>query len=172
MLHHPPSSQKTATAVFFMRRVHPPTRCQAGTRLLHPWLPSKLARSSPVSHTGSEGSNILRSISPQLQTCSPISPCDANTPWSAESQPQNDNPPSNNENDANQLLPKIAKFQIVSHESVVLCYQYAGPGNRNPSTTLVGPSPAPDLCMHIFIQTCGDFRSREIRNGEIASRSS
>jgi len=31
----PPLTPKTATAGFYLRRVHPPTRYQAGTRLLH-----------------------------------------------------------------------------------------------------------------------------------------
>ena len=44
------SSQKTARAGFYTRRVPPPSLCQAGTRLLHTgfthWLPSSFARSS------------------------------------------------------------------------------------------------------------------------------
>ena len=31
---------------------------------------------------------------------------------------------------------------------------------RNPSTTLVGPSPAPDLCMHIFRRAMPLWRLR------------
>ena len=64
VLHHPPSNHKTATALY-IGRVHPPTRCQAGTRLLNPWLPSRLARSSLVSNAGSKGSNILHIIAPR-----------------------------------------------------------------------------------------------------------
>ena len=35
LAYRPPSRQKTATAGFYMRRVHPPSRYQAGTSLLH-----------------------------------------------------------------------------------------------------------------------------------------
>jgi len=118
VLHHPPSSQKTATAVFFMRRVHPPTRCQAGTRLLHPWLPSKLARSSPVSHAGSKGSNILLS-SPPMQPCSPT-PLETRTPPGVLRVGCGTvNPPSNIENDAIQLISKNSKIiSIVSQNRI------------------------------------------------------
>jgi len=110
-----------------MRRVHPPTRCQAGTRLLHPWLPSKLARSSPVSHAGSKGSNILLS-SPPMQPCSPT-PLETRTPPGVLRVGCGTvNPPSNIENDAIQLISKNSKK--ISHQSNRICgliinvYQY------------------------------------------------
>ena len=39
-------------------------------------------------------------------------------------------------------------------------------GNRNSTTTLVGPSPAPDLCMHIFKRAMPLWRVR--REEEVA----
>jgi hypothetical protein len=104
VLHRPPSRQKTTTAGFYMRRVHPPTRSQAGTRLLHPWLPSRLARSSPVSPRFSEREKILRSIAPQLHPCSPAPPPSTDTHGGTASQVRDGDLPSNSENDANQLI--------------------------------------------------------------------
>ena len=57
-------------------------------------------------------------------------------------------------------------------KSVVKCYQNARPGNRNPSTTLVGPSPAPDLCMHIFSNAMPLWRVRSsasVAGGEVGA---
>ena len=69
----------------------PTNKMSSGDEVATHWLPSRLARSSPVSQAGS--AKILRSTSPQLQPCSPTPPRDANTPWSTASQPQNVNPP-------------------------------------------------------------------------------
>jgi len=70
------------------------------------------------------------------------------------------------------LIPKTTKILIVSHESEVYFYQYAGPGNRNSTTTLVGPSPAPDRCMHIFRRATPLWRVRSsatVAGGEVGA---
>jgi len=91
-----------------------------------------------------KGKNPPQHLSPAA-TLLPESPRDANIPWSAASRVRDGDLPSNSENDANQLISKNSKISFVSHESVVLCYQNAGPGNKKSSTSLVGPSPAPGL---------------------------
>jgi len=58
---------------------------------------------------------------------------------------------------------------IISKVFVLFCkivFQYAGPGNRNSTTTLVGPSPAPGLCMHMFRRAMPLWRVR--REDEVA----
>jgi len=53
-----------------------------------------------------------------------------------------------------------------------LCYQYAGPGNRNSTTTLVGPSPAPGLCLHMLRRAMPLWRVRreeEVEGGEVGA---
>ena len=80
VLHHPPLKPNNVTVGLCMRRVSLPMRCQVGTRLLHPWLPSSLARSSPVSQFGSEGAKILRSSAPSLHACSHTPPLTTRTP--------------------------------------------------------------------------------------------
>ena len=62
-------------------------------------------------------------------------------------------PRSKLENNASQLISQKLIF-IFSHDRG-LSYQYVGPGNRDSTTTLVGPSPAPGLCMHIFSKLSG-----------------
>jgi len=51
---------------------------------------------------------------------------------------------------ANIRLGKSNQIIIFSANFEFLCFQYDGLGFRNPRTTLVGPSPAPDLCMHML----------------------
>jgi len=58
----------------------PTNKISSGDEIATHLLPSSSARSSPVSHADSKGSNILHSIVPQLQTCSPSPPRDLNTP--------------------------------------------------------------------------------------------
>jgi len=50
----PPSRQKTASAGFYMRQVHSPTKIKRGRDFYTPGFLPDLARSSPVSHTGSQ----------------------------------------------------------------------------------------------------------------------
>jgi len=77
----PPSSQKTATAGFYMRLTPTTLEMSNGDEF------------ATVSQAGSEGSNILLSIAPQLHTCPPNPPRDANTPWDAASRVRDGSPP-------------------------------------------------------------------------------
>ena len=136
--HHPPhpSSQKTVPAGLYMRLVHPPTRYQAGTRLLH-LVSFQIGSIITVSHEGSETSKILRSIAPPAARLLPRPPPTRTLPgvrWVVRGTLQ---PPSNitsfqhRERCEPANFQKIAKFQIFSR-------QYAGPGNRNSTTTRCG----------------------------------
>ena len=55
---------------------------------------------------------------------------------------------------------------------MVNVYQYAGPGNRKSSTTLVEQSPAPALCMHMLRRAMPLWRVRredEVAGGEVGA---
>jgi len=63
----------------------------------------------------------------------------------------------------------IKMFTIWSYEKRTF---YAGTGNRKSTTTLVGPSPAPGLCMHIFrraMPLCRVRREEEVAGGVVGA---
>ena len=101
--------------------VHAPgantTERSCGDEVATHWLPSSLARTSPVSHAGSEGSNSSAASPPSLHTCSPSPPRDAETPRSTASR-VGTVAPYNIENDANQLISKNTKISNVSQFNV------------------------------------------------------
>jgi len=73
------SPKKTVTAGLYMRRVPLPSRCQAGTRLLHAgFIPAWLDHHRLP--TGSKGSNILHSIAPSCKPAPRPPPRELNTP--------------------------------------------------------------------------------------------
>ena len=148
--HHPPcstthpSSQKTATAGLCMRRVSLPTRCQVGTRLLHvSFLPAQLGSNHHRFPTRAQkGQKSSAALPPAARLLSPVPPRDGVLRVRRGTL----HPPSNSENDANQIISKNTN-SIVFHESVVYVINTLdrATGTQAPRS-LVHPQPHLSVC--------------------------
>jgi len=123
VLHRPPLKPKNCDGWL----VHAPgattLKVSSGDEVATRWLPSSLARSSPASHAGSKGSNILQHR-PFRFRCKPAPlspPRELNTPLECCESCAGQYPhlPTVSRTMRTSQFPKIAKFLIVSHELVV-----------------------------------------------------
>jgi len=93
-----------------MHRVHPPTRCQAGTRLLHTgFLPDWLDHHQ-FPKRAQKGKKSFAASPPRCMPAPRPPPCDRTPPGVLRVVRGALHPPSNIENDANQLISKNSKI--------------------------------------------------------------
>jgi len=100
VLHHPSLKPEKCDGWLLHAPGATTTEMSSGDEITTRWLPSSMARSSPVSHSGSESSKIPASL-PPVAPLPPDPTRNADPPWGAASQLQNGKTPSDKENDAN-----------------------------------------------------------------------